>query len=166
MWQYCNSMLTQKSEDNIKMECKETRKVVECTGFIWLLRICSLSVAGNYAHVSEPRGPQNAGNSLNRCRAISISWTAKLRAGTCHPTQQALCLVACTNVPRNTQHNKTQQNTISEPYHAQISLRFSLSYKLDQPIFYYCRFRSDECASVTQFRTNPFESFFVNFITA
>jgi len=110
--------------------------------------------------------PQNAGNSLNRCRATGISWTAKLRADTCHPTEQALCFMTRTNVPRNTQNNKTQQNTKPEPYHAQISLRFSLSYKLDQPIFYYCRFRSDECASVTQFRTDPFKSFFVNFITA
>jgi len=160
MWQHCSSMLTQTSEDNIKMERKETRKVVECTGFIWMLRICSTSVAGNYAHVSEPRG------SLNRCTAIRILWKAKPRAGICHPTEQALCFMACTNVPRNTQNNKTQQNTIPEPYHTQISLRFSLSYKLDQPIFYYCRFRSDECASVTQFRINPFKSFFVNFITA
>jgi hypothetical protein len=110
--------------------------------------------------------PQIAGNSLNRCRAISISWTAKLRAGTCHTTQKALCFMACTNVSRNTQNNKTQPNTIPEPDRAQISLRFSLSYKLDQPIFYYTRFRSDECASVTQFRTDPFKSFFVNFITA
>jgi len=110
--------------------------------------------------------PQHAGNSLNSCRAISISWTAKLRAGTCHPTQQALCFMTCINAPRNTQNNKSQQNTILEPDHAQISLRFSLSYKRDQPIFYYCRFRSDACASVTQFRTGPLKSFFVNFVTA
>ena len=55
---------------------------------------------------------QNAGHSLNRYRALSISWTAKLRAGTCHPTEQALCLMTCTNAHRNThktiKHNKTQ----------------------------------------------------------
>jgi hypothetical protein len=55
MWQYCSSKLTQKSKDNIKMECKEPRKVFKCIGFIWL-RIFSPAVAENYEHFNEPWG--------------------------------------------------------------------------------------------------------------
>jgi len=101
--------------------------------------------------------PQNAGHSLNRYRALSISWTAKLRAGTCHPTEQALCFMTCTNVHRNT-HKTIKHNTWTLPRTNQFTFQFEL--QRDQPIFYYCRFRSDECASVTQFGTDPFQIVF------